>query len=157
MHKLISMIASAMLVSLMTTSASAQNAKPDPAPGGVQLLPGYKHQTLQGIDSRPGKIFKEGGLEIMYDIGRIPKPGGFRLGGDYSDWAKRVSEKDRRWYREQTINGHPVHLVYTKKQRLTVSFPKGGINFSCEAKTEQDLVDALLMTLSYASSKDKKK
>lgn len=156
MPKLHSTIICLTLVSLMTATASAQDAKPDPAPGGVQLLPGYKHQTLQGIDSRPGKIFKEGGLEIMYDIGRIPKAGGFRLGGDYSDWAKRVPAKDQRWYREQTINGHPVYLVYTKKQRLTVSFPKGGINFSCEAKTEQDLVDALLMTLSYVGSKEKK-
>jgi hypothetical protein len=126
-------------------------------PGGVQLLDGYAHRALQGFDSQPGEITKKNGLRIMYDIGAIPKPGAPRFGGSYSDWTQRVEKENQRWYREHTINNQPVHLVYTKDKQLTVSYPKGGINFSCEAKTEEDLVDALLITLSYAGKPAKKK
>lgn len=147
----------AVLCSVSVLAFAIQGDGKDKPPGGVQLLPGYSHRSLAGIDSRPGEIVKKDGLKIMYDIGAIPKPGAPRLGGSYSDWTKQVPEKDRRWYREQTINGQPVHLVYTKTRRLTVSYPKGGINFSCEAKNEADLVDALLITLSYAGSPAGKK
>ena len=153
----IAVIAVAALCSASAIAVALQGDAKDKAPGGVQLLTGYTHRSLQGIDSRPGEITKKGGLRISYDIGAIPKPGAPRFGGSYTDWTKRVPEKDRRWFREQTINGQPVHLVYTKAKRLTVSYPKGGINFSCEAKTEADLVDALLITLSYSGSPDKKK
>lgn len=152
----VALITVAALCSIQAIATALQDDARDRPPGGVQLLSGYTHESLQGIDSRPGKITKKGGLEIMYDIGRIPQPGGFALGGDYSDWTRQTQEKDRRWYREQTINNQPVHLVYSKDKRLVVSFPKGGINFSCEARTEADLVDALLITLSYAGTPTKK-
>src|SRR6185436_2510903 len=38
-------------------------------PGGMRLLPGYLHEIEQGIDTCPGKIWKTGGPEILYDIG----------------------------------------------------------------------------------------
>ena len=138
--------------SIQTLATATQIEVKGKPPGGVQLLEGYIHKAFQGIDSQPGEIAKKDGLKISYDIGAVPKPGAPVFGGSYSDWTQRVAEKDRRWYREQTINNQPVHLVYTKEKLLTVSFPKGGINFTCEAKTEADLVDALLITLSYAGT-----
>ena len=141
--------------SFQTFATATQIEVKGKIPGGVQLPDGFKHRALQGFDSQPGEITNKDGLKISYDIGPVPKPGAPVFGGSYSDWTKRVPEKDQRWYREQTINNQPVHLVYTKDKHLTVSFPKGGINFSCEAKTEADLVDALLITLSYAGTPTK--
>ena len=143
------------VVSFQTLATATQIEVKGKPPGGVQLLDGYKHRALQGFDSQPGEITNKSGLKISYDIGPVPKAGAPVFGGSYTDWTKRVPEKDQRWYREQTINNQPVHLVYTKGKHLTVSFPKGGINFSCEAKTEADLVDALLITLSYAGTPKK--
>jgi hypothetical protein len=40
-------------------------------PGGIKLLPGYKHEKLQGKDTRVGKVWKKGGLTFRYDIGRL--------------------------------------------------------------------------------------
>ncbi|MBC8291312.1 MAG: hypothetical protein H8E37_13445 [Planctomycetes bacterium] len=153
----VALIAVAALCSAQAIATALQGDAKNKPPGGVQLLPGYTHKTLQGFDSRPGEIAKKNGLRITYDIGAIPKPGAPRFGGGYTDWTKQVQEKDRRWYREQTINNQPVHLVYSKAKRLIVSYPKGGINFSCETKTEADLVDALLITLSYAGTEPKPK
>lgn len=122
----------------------------DPPPGNIQLLPGYTHKALQGIDSRPGVIEKEGGLKIHYDIGAVIPPGQPRFGGSFSDRPKAVPENQRHWYKEQTIAGQPVHIAYTKQNVLMAAFPKGGINFSVKAKTTEDVTDALLIILSYA-------
>ena len=141
-----SLVAVFVVAALFPTQAIAA----DPPPGGIQLLPGYTHKTLQGFDSKPGLISKKGGLQIHYDIGRVRKPGQLlALGGDFSDRAKGVPEKERRWYKEQTINGQPVHLAYTNTNTLRMSYPESGINFSVEVKTEEELVEALLIILSY--------
>ena len=41
---------------------------------GMRLLPDYRLQPLQGMDSIVGQISKPDGLTIRYEIGRIPKP-----------------------------------------------------------------------------------
>ena len=38
-------------------------------PGGIQLLEGYRHTKLRGIDTSVGTISNPGGLTINYDIG----------------------------------------------------------------------------------------
>ena len=78
--------------------------------GGMQLQPGYKHRPLQGIDSIVGEIVKEDGLRIMYEIGSIPKPGGFRLGGQFSDRPKLAPKEQVRWYREHGVSQTYTHL-----------------------------------------------
>lgn len=135
--------------------ASAQT----PLPGGfeINLLPGYEHQPLQGIDSIVGRIAKKEGLTITYEFGRIPQ-GNLRLGGDYSNYALRVPEKDRLWLKEQTIKGRKIHVVYGKDQRLTVSTEatKMGANFTATAKTPGDVADVLLMVFSFAERKEQR-
>ena len=138
----------AIVVMAFTSAVSAADAPP----GAIRLLPGYTHKTLQGFDSKPGEISKKGGLQIRYDIGRVAKPGTIGLGGDFSDQAKRVPPKSRRWYKEQTIGGQPVHLAYTKDDVLSVSYPASGINFSVKAKTHEELTDALLIILSFPAA-----
>jgi hypothetical protein len=114
-------------------------ADPVPPPGGIKLLPGYQHQKLQGIDTRVGKISKEGGLAIEYDIGR--------LAGNY---AKGQDKAGLLWFKEQVVGGRSVQLAFTKDRTLIVTFPETHANFSGKTKSDEDLADMLLMVLSYA-------
>ena len=116
---------------------------------GIQLLPGYKHEKLQGIDSIVGRIVKKKGLTISYEIGGIPK-GPFAFGGSFSDRPKKTPKKLVKWYREQMVNGQPMHIAYLKSKALLVSFPKSipnkGINFYvAKVETMEEMADALLM------------
>jgi len=134
----------------MTLSATGQ--EDTPPPGAITLLPGYTHKALQGIDSRPGMISGENGLQINYDIGAVVAPGAPRFGGSFSDRAKAVPAEQRHWYKEQVVAGQPVHLVLTKGKVLMASYPKAGINFSAEIKSSEQLTDALLIILSYPAA-----
>ena len=117
--------------------------------GGMRLLPGYTHKPLQGFDSIVGEISKKGGLQIRYEIGAIPKPGGIRMGGMFSDRPKSTPKAQLRWYREQVVNNQPVHLAYSKGQILMVSYPLKGINLHVTVRTADEMAEALLMILTY--------
>jgi len=129
-------------------AAPPKGASPT-GPGGMRLLPGYMHKPLRGIDSVVGQIVKDDGWKISYEIGRISKPGRPRMGGDFSDRAKLMGKSRVRWYREQTVNGHPVHLAMSKTDALIASFPTKGMNFHATIKSPEQLVDAMLMILTY--------
>ena len=86
-------------------------------PGGMSLLAGYEHKQLQGIDSVPGEIAKKDGLKINYETGRVTKPGQPRMGGDFNDSAKNMPAKNRKWYKEQVVNG-PTGPCRLRQQRL---------------------------------------
>ncbi len=137
-------------VSLLCLLGVASVSADDDHIGGIQLLPGYEHQPLQGIDSIVGEISKKDGLQIRYEIGAIPKPGSlFMLGGMFSDRPKTTPKDKVRWYREQVVNGQPVHLAFRKDQVLLVSYPQKGINFHVTVRTADEMADALLMILTY--------
>jgi hypothetical protein len=131
----------------VTTVSSAAAA--DDRLGGMQLLPGYTHQKLQGFDSIVGKISKQNGLQISYEIGSLPRPGGIAFGGQFSDRARKTPKNQLRWYKEQIVNGQPVHLAHRKDGYLLVSFPKKGMNFTARVTSPEEMVDALLMILTY--------
>jgi hypothetical protein len=136
-------------VLLLAMTMECSTAMADDRIGGMQLLPGYKHQPLQGFDSVVGKISKPNGLEISYEIGAIPKPGGLSLGGQFSDRPRLTPQDQRRWYQEQTVAGQKVHLVYRNDNYLLVSFPKQGMNLSVKVLTPDEMAEALLMILTY--------
>ena len=136
-------------VLLLSATASSALSAADARIGGMRLLPGYAHTPLQGFDSIVGKVAKEGGLQISYDIGAIPKPGGLRFGGMFSDRPKNTPKDQVHWYHEQVVNGQPVHLAHRKDNYLIVSYPNKGVNFSVELKTAADMAEALLMILTY--------
>ncbi|MEQ8786982.1 MAG: hypothetical protein RIC55_11810 [Pirellulaceae bacterium] len=142
------------IVVLLGAVAASSALAADGPPGAMRLLEGYEHQPLQGIDSIVGRISKEGGLQITYEIGSVPKPGGFQLGGQFSDRPKNVPKEELRWYREQTVNGQPVHLAHRKDDVLLVSFPRQGMNFSTTVRTADDMAAALLMILTYPAPAD---
>ena len=139
----------------MTTLASAEDS-PKPPPFGIRLLPGYVHEPKQGFDSVVGVISKKDGLTIMYEIGRVAKPGGLALGGDFSDRPKQLRPEQREWYKEQVLGGKQMHVAMAKDQSLYVSFPESGINFSVVTKSTDELTDALLMICTYSPGAEAK-
>ena len=109
------------------------------APGGMKLLTGYRHQSLQGIDTRVGKIWKKDGLTIHYDIGL--------LAGNY---AKSQAKEAPVWHKEQVLGGRSVHLTFAKNKTLFVTLQEENANFYAAVKSEEDTADVLLMVLSYS-------
>ena len=148
MRRLISRLAALSLVAFAMT-AQAEDA-PKPPSFGIKLLPGYVHEPKQGFDSVVGVISKKDGLTIMYEIGRVRKPGQPGFGGDFSDQAKQLRPEQREWYKEQVLGGKQMHVAMSKDKSLFVSYPESGINFSVVTKSTDELTDALLMICSYS-------
>jgi len=60
----------ALTVATSTTGCpQAEPSQPRLKESPVQLLPGYRYTTENGIDSSFGRIWKDGGPEINYDFG----------------------------------------------------------------------------------------
>ncbi len=121
--------------------AAAPASRPTPAPGAIQLIKGFRHQRLQGIDSSVGRIWKEGGLEIQYDIGQLA-----------GNRASSVKEADREWAIDQTVNGHPVEIVKNKNGEVFVTFPEDFANFYAKVANERELAAMLTITLTYPAA-----
>lgn len=142
-----------LLLSVASSAALAQT----PLAGGFQinLLPGYKHEPLQGIDSIVGKIASKEGLTIMYEIGPAPKEGGPVFGGSYVNQAIRLPEGERQWLRHQIVGKQAFDIAYAKDQRLIISTTAGdlGVNLHASAKTPSDVADVLLMVVTLAPKK----
>lgn len=136
------------MLALTTFARAADDAKPPPF--GIKLLPGYVHEPKQGFDSVVGVISKKDGLTIMYEIGRVAKPSGLALGGDFSDRPKQLRPEQREWYKEQVLGGKQMHVAMAKDKSLFVSFPESGINFSVVTKSTDELAEALLMICTYS-------
>jgi hypothetical protein len=129
-----------LLIALFELPSYAQVAKADPPPGSIQLLPGYQHKTERGIDTAVGRIWKDGGITITYDIGMFA--------GMYAS----PHQKDQyEWYKEQSINNQTVRIALTKARQLRVSFVEAHASFLAIIAKEEDLADALLMILTYRS------
>jgi hypothetical protein len=144
------------ILGLTTSAVSGQT----PLPGRfeIRLLPGYTHEPLKGIDSIVGKIVKQDGLEILYEMGPIPKKGAPVEGGSFVNQALQLPEGKRLWLKEQTVGGRKFHVAYGQDQRLRVSTTSAtqGVNFTAEAKTPADLADVLLMVLTFAEQEPKR-
>jgi hypothetical protein len=54
-----------------TTGSVATGAQPPSGPGGMQLQPGYLHTRTPSLDTIRGRVWKDGGPEIVYDIGLL--------------------------------------------------------------------------------------
>ena len=105
----------------------------------LRLLDGYQHKAEAAEDSAAGKIWKEGGITIHYDIGR--------LAGQCVDPARRC---DYAWFREQQVNGHTVYSARTKDGQVLVTFPGAEpANFYADCRSQDDVADMLLMVLTY--------
>lgn len=111
-------------------------------PGGIRLLPGYLHETEQGIDTCPGRIWKTGGAEIGYDIGL--------LSGDHA--SALAHEPGVAWSKTQKTGKSTVMLTMTRERHLVVTI-NGMANFFVQNATDDALADALLMIMTYDPDK----
>ncbi len=116
-------------------------AQTETAPGSIRLLPGYRHERLSGIDSRVGKIWKQGGVEIQYDIGK--------MAGNYADCKSCGWTRGELWRRKQIVNGQEAILFFTRAKTLFVVFPDSQANFYATINKAQDMADMLLMLLTF--------
>ena len=138
-------IVSAFAVLTLPSSYCLGDEKPDPPPGGIRLLEGYVHETLQGKDTRVGRISKKGGITINYDIGK--------LAGNYA-----VSRSKRaQWFREQRVATQLVQIAFSKEGTVYITFPQAAANFYASVKTPSEMADALLMVLTFPDKKQTKK
>lgn len=141
-----------LLLPLVLAPSGPQEPAPQdtPPPGHLRLLEGYHHRRGLGFDSLTGRIWKEDGLEITYDIG-----------GMSGNWAEGVHPTQRAWIRQQTLAGHALTVVETTEGEVRVSFAAnegeataGGLgtypaNFTAKIGDRADLADLLLMALTY--------
>lgn len=126
------------------------------APGALQVLDGYEHANLRGIDSRVGKIQHEDGFEIFYEIGRVTAPGEPAMGGDFSDRAMAIKESredDIEWSTALEVRGERVHVVLMNDGKFVASFPDTGANFSAQTESKSQFADSLTMVLTYPKGK----
>jgi hypothetical protein len=126
------------ILGILCISRGRADEPADPTPGDIKLLPGYKHQKEKGIDTRVGKVWKEGALAFEYDIGRLA-----------GNAVKGQSKDNLLWSKEQIVEGHTVQLALTKDRMLYATFPQSSANFFGKVKTDEDVADMLLMVLTY--------
>jgi hypothetical protein len=80
----------------------------------VRLLPGYRIQSVSGIEGGVGgRIWREGGPKIEFVV----------LDMYSEDSARTAKREDVLWREEQVLNGNPFACVYTKSKELVMSFP----------------------------------
>lgn len=118
-----------------------------PAPGNIKLIPGYIHTRMQGIDTAVGKISKENGINISYDIGR--------LAGNYAMGAYSRDKQNVLWFKVQEVNGQKVMITYLKDGSIYATF-NDFANFISGAKTNEELADFLIMIMTYGSEDEQK-
>jgi hypothetical protein len=130
-------------------AADRESKDPSSPPGAIRLIDGYRHERLQGIDSTVGRIWKEGGLEIRYDIGVFA-----------GNNAASVKPADRLWAMSQVIRGKSAEIVKAKNGFVTVTFssdPKNKAgdspaNFYAKVSNEEELAALLLITMTYPAA-----
>jgi hypothetical protein len=123
------------------TSKTLPNSTSAPVPGDIKLLEGYKHIKKRGIDSSVGEISKDGGLTIRYDIGR--------MAGLYA--AQCLVRENCVWFKRQMVNGSEVWLGLTKEGEIIATFRNDYANFFAKTKSPEEMVDFLMMVLTYRS------
>lgn len=130
---------------------------------GIKLIDGYKYKDGFNVDTLVGTIYKEGGLTIDIECG---------LAGV---WANPKDRSKYAWYKEQLINGHKVIIALIKpgiktvwepeKARngelgniLLITIPLGrdpdyAANFKAEILNPEEMVEMILMVLTFDPSK----
>lgn len=114
---------------------------PAPPPGNMSLLPQYVHIIKRGIDTAVGEISKPNGLTITYDNGF--------LAGNQAWQQYNVLRDNVAWFKEQKVNGLTLYLTRGKDQSIYATFPETCANFRAVKVDESELLDFLLMIMTY--------
>jgi hypothetical protein len=106
----------------------------------VRLLPGYKIQSVPGIEGGlGGTIWKESGPKIEFVL----------FGMYFENPVRAAKPEDVLWKEEQVLNGYPSACVYTKSKELIVSFPTKFSFFRAKVESPKDLTEVLLMVTTF--------
>tara|TARA_R110002096_G_scaffold374692_2_gene568405 strand:+ start:587 stop:1147 length:561 start_codon:yes stop_codon:yes gene_type:complete len=137
-------------IALLVCSFLSLKAEEQRLPGShgtVNLPEGYEYVPQQGIDSIVG-LFQRKEAMVSFDLGP--------MAGVYADTTRLRFKGDETVTvirnRGAKIDGRKVEIfVYSRggANRAIVSYPNTLANFFCEYQNEGDLVDFLLLALSY--------
>ena len=128
------------IVSVALVNAT-QISRDQSTPGGIQLLPGYKHSPSRfSVDTRQGVISKDNGPIIEYDIG---------VG--FSSFAKPRTGDKTLWVKEIGSNGQNVMRVNMQADGTTLLVDIGSeAGFAVQkVRTQEELVEVLMMLAFY--------
>ena len=126
---------------VLSVAAQTASSQPAPPPGAIRLPDGFRHERGRGIDSAVGRIAKEGGLDIRYDIGAMA-----------GNRAAAIKGDDRGWAVKQVVNGEPVEIVKSKDGVLTVTFTKTLADFYAAVSGEEEIATFLAIVLTYSAA-----
>jgi hypothetical protein len=152
------------LIALLFICIISVNVSASDIYGGIKLLEGYKVKKDSAVDSVAWTIYKKEGLTIEFEAG---------LNQGFA--ADKNHIEQYAWYQEQEINGNKVMLALIKPNLKTVfepsdprsketgnillvTFPLGiqqtnAANFQAEILNEQEMIDALLMIMTFNPKK----
>jgi hypothetical protein len=125
------------LVLGMARAAPAQDA----APGNIRLLPGYRHESTASLDTRTGRIWKDGGPRITYEIGPLS-----------TDVIALNRERRRTadWSMTQQIGGASLELEMTDEHTMIAAYEGYFANFVIRGITSKtDMAEVMLMLMTY--------
>lgn len=132
--------------SVLGCSAGARANQVEIPFGRIDLLAEYRHEQRSGVDSMSGRIWKESGLSIRYDIGGLS-----------GNIAGTVPSANRRWLKQQSVEKGTLHLVMTTEGNLIASFNLSSgpgsvhqmVNFIALTQTPEEIAEFLLIVMSY--------
>jgi hypothetical protein len=142
------------LILLLSSTVAVAAQKSDPPPFRIQLLKGYHHKTLQGIDTTIGQISKRHGLLIRYDLGDLPVTVEREI-RPFGDWNRLCSwikdDNDSSVTGETEVNCKIDTDEDGHKKKLFVVFPDGA-TFWARVKNKRQISEMLKMVLTYHPS-----
>jgi hypothetical protein len=121
-------------------------------PAGVLIFPGYTHQFLPTIDTTHGRISKEDGLSITYNLDKYSSIStAADLDEDYV-WSRSQQQDDRRLF--VALDGDGVlHVKFLYENGGFRPRNGGAMDFVAEfygsVENDEDIAEFLIMVLGY--------
>lgn len=101
---------SLILVAICVLSQVPRAQTPSPAPANLNLLPGYSSTETRNKDGKTTQLVRADGFTITY-LSSGPKnfyERSFKSGDDFV------------WFKNQTLNGHGIRAVWSKRGEMVV-------------------------------------
>ena len=134
-------------------------------PNGIILPEGYSHERLQGIDSQPGRIKRDDGFTISYDIGRMAGLRAYQYFTAYFEAQRKQTHLNTEtieshiarldgsvnWRKEEDIDGEKIMIVLLNTGKIIASFPGSYANFFADADSSEKIDAFLKIVTTYRS------
>ena len=118
----------------------------------MELPPGYHHETMRGVDTRTGRIWKRGGVLIRYDMGGDLPAKDERKTKPVQDWKRLCNWPQNDNAQTSTGTGDVRCWIDaaedTHEKTLHVSFPDLTV-FWAKVKSKRHIEEVLKLVLTY--------